>query len=399
MTGKIAIVGAGPSGCYLAQALLKAAPDLEVDLIDALPVPYGLVRYGVAADHQGTKAVVRQFARVFERQGAQFFGNVTVGRDVTLEALRNAYDAVVLAAGLSCDRRLSVPGDDLAGVYGAGRITRALYDHPSAETLPDLGPNPLIIGNGNVAIDLLRLLAKQPDELVGSDLGVGASQWLAESGIESLTIVGRSSAAAAKFDPVMVKELAKLSDVRITVEANLNSDDPEAQKKLDALAAINGQGEDGRKIIFRFGLTPVAVLGDHHAEMVRFNGVDGETDIACSSVLTAIGFQAGDNTLPELRGAEGHGLYAVGWFERGPRGTIPENRADALALSKRILSELTPDPDKPGRGALCGIDGVVTYEGWQKIDKHETAAAPEGRVRAKMNNTAEMLRVAGQKRG
>lgn len=118
MSGKVAIIGAGPSGCYVAQGLLKAAPDLSVDLIDQLPVPYGLVRYGVAADHQGTKAVTRQFARLFERQGAQFFGNVTVGRDLSLEALRGAYDAVVLATGLHGDRRLGIAGDDLPGVIG-----------------------------------------------------------------------------------------------------------------------------------------------------------------------------------------------------------------------------------------------------------------------------------------
>ena len=245
MSGKIAIVGSGPSGCYLAQALLKSAPDLEVDLIDALPVPYGLVRYGVAADHQGTKAVARQFARVFERQGAQFFGNVTVGRDVSLEALRGAYDAVVLAAGLSGDRRLGVAGDDLAGIYGAGHLTRALYDHPDANPLPDLGKSPLIIGNGNVAIDLLRLLAKQPEELDGSDLGAAATAWLAASGIETLTIVGRSPAAQAKFDPVMIKELAKLGHVQIEVrDADLGA----GGKVLEALAMLDGSGAGTRRI-------------------------------------------------------------------------------------------------------------------------------------------------------
>lgn len=388
MTGKVAIVGAGPSGCYVAQALLKAAPDLEVDLIEALPVPYGLVRYGVAADHQGTKAVARQFARVFERQGARFYGNVTVGRDISLEALRGAYDAVVLAAGLSGDRRLGVPGDDLAGIYGAGGLTRALYDHPDAMALPDLGRFPLIIGNGNVAVDLLRLLAKHPQELEGSDLGVAASQWLGASQIESLTIVGRAPAADAKFDPVMIKELAKLGHVKIRV---VNAAPDAGDKTSEVLAALDGTGQGPRRITFRFGLTPVAVLGDGHVQAMRFAGADGAEDIACSSVLTAIGFEPAPGALPR---AEAPGLYAVGWFQRGPRGTIPENRADALALADRILADLSPDTAKQGRAVLAGLAGVVDYEGWCRIDAAELAAAAEGRARAKIQSRPEMLAIA-----
>ncbi len=403
MSGKVAIVGAGPSGCYLAQALLKAEPALEVDLVDALPVPYGLVRYGVAADHQGTKAVARQFARVFERQGAQFWGNVALGREVTLEALQGAYDAVVLAAGLAGDRRLGVPGDDLPGVHGAGRLTRALYEHPEAEALPVLGAHPLIVGNGNVAIDLLRLLAKAPGELEGSDLGAGPGTWLAESGIESLTIVGRSPAGAAKFDPVMVKELVKLGHVRITVEGAGDAGDA---KVLEALAAVDGHGQGPLTITFRFGLTPVAVEGAGRVEAVRFAGAGGEERIACSSVLTAIGFEAAGGLPREAliaaavdveRGRLAPGLYATGWFRRGPRGTIPENRADALALAAVILEELEPEAEKPGRALLEGLEGAVGYDGWCRIDAAETGAAPEGRVRAKIAAREQMLRIAGKR--
>ncbi len=406
MSGQIAIVGAGPSGCFLAQALLKAQPDLTVDLIDALPVPYGLVRYGVAADHQGTKGVTRQFARLFERQGARFYGNVAVGETVTLDALREAYDAVVLAAGLSQDRRLGIPGDDLPGVFGAGEVTRALYEHPDADTLPALGTHPLIVGNGNVAIDLLRLLAKTPEELDGSDLGPGPSDWLAKSGIKEITITGRSPAALAKFDTVMVKELAKLAGVSIHVIGAGTSEDAEETRKLDALAALDGLGSGPRKITFRFGLTPAAVEGGDHASAVRFSTPEGEEILACTSVLTAIGFQGTgplprDSLIARAEDAEAGklapGLYATGWFRRGPRGTIPENRADAMALAKHLIADLHPVLGKPGATLFDALPEVTTYEGWQRIDAAETATPAPGRCRAKIATREAMLRLARDK--
>ena len=401
--GKVAIVGAGPSGCFLAQSLLKAAPGLEVDLIDRLPMPYGLVRYGVAADHQGTKGVARQFARVFERQGAQFHGNVTLGTDITLEALQGAYDAVVLAAGLSQDRPLDVPGADLPGVWGAGLLTRALYDHPDAAALPDLGPRPLIVGNGNVAIDLLRLLAKQPEELEGSDLGPVATAWLTDSGIEEITITGRSPAAQAKFDTVMIKELSKLSGVTIHVEGAGSSEDAAEAKKIEAVLALHGHATGPRRVTFRFGLAPLAIEGADHVTAMRFASAAGEETLPCSSVLTAIGFEpAGDLPRAALlaaatdrdAGVLAPGLYATGWFRRGPRGTIPENRADAQALASRILADLAPDPAKPGRAVLADLDQTVDYAGWTRIDTHETAAAPADRCRAKIATREAMLRLA-----
>lgn len=406
MSAQVAIVGAGPSGCFLAQALLKARPDLTVDLIDRLPVPYGLVRYGVAADHQGTKAVTRQFTRLFERQGAHFFGNVAVGEAVTLDELRAAYDAVVLAAGLPEDRVLGVPGDSLPGVHGAGRLTRALYEHPDADDLPALGRRPLIIGNGNVAIDLLRLLAKTPDELEGSDLGPGPTAWLSESGIEEITITGRSPAGQAKFDTVMIKELAKLAGVSIRVNDAGMSGDPDEAKKLEALATIDGHGNGPRRITFRFGLTPLAVEGSGRAEAVRFSGAEGEEVLTCTSVLTAIGFGPAadlprDSLLTAAHDAEAGvlapGLYATGWFRRGPRGTIPDNRAEAQALADRILSDLPDAGDKRGSSVFAGLNSVTDYDGWCCIDAAETASPPPGRCRVKIPTREEMLRLAREK--
>lgn len=403
MSGKIAIVGAGPSGCFLAQALLKAEPDLEVDVIESLPVPYGLVRYGVAADHQGTKGVARQFARIFERQGAKFLGNIVVGRDVSLDALRQAYDGVILAAGLSKDRRLGIPGDHLHGIYGASALTRALYDHPDAVPLPDIGSRPVIIGNGNVAIDLLRLLVKTPDELAGTDLGESATRWLENNQIEVITIVGRSPAVKAKFDPVMIKELHKLGNVTISAGAATGGESADERKILDALAAIDGMSSGDVRIDFRFGLRPIAVEGEKTASAVRFQGAHGEEVLSCSSILSAIGFEApGDLPRAELfanagdpgSGRLADGLYATGWFRRGPRGTIPENRSDAQQLATIILNELTRDSAKPGRRLFDAFDDVVTYEGWQRIDAHEVSTAHPNRCRNKIPSRGEMLQIA-----
>lgn len=402
MTHKIAIVGAGPSGCYLAQALLKARPELGVDLIDALPVPYGLVRYGVAADHQGTKAVARQFARIFERQGARFFGNVHVGRDVTLDDLRSSYDAVVFATGLAGDRKLGIANDDAQGVFGAGAITRALNGHPDAGPLPDLGTHPLIVGNGNVAIDIVRLLGKRADELTGSDLGPEQTRWLAESGIASITVLGRSTAARAKFDPVMVKELGKLTGVAITVDNAGTADDEAGQKLLDALTTIDGHGAGERRIRFVFSHTPVAVeTQGRRVTGLRCRTAQGdETVIGCTSIVTAIGFEdTGD--LPRtdiLAQADSDApVYAAGWFRRGPRGTIPDNRADAQVLAADILADLdgtSAETARPGGAIFKGRPDVIDYQGWLRIEQRELASAGAARCRSKICDRAAMIEAA-----
>jgi len=201
-----------PSKARIRQSFERAAPTYDSaasvqrrichDLIDRLPVPYGLVRYGVAADHQGTKAIIRQFERLFERQGAGFIGNLDIGSDVTLDYLRAAYDAVILAAGLATDRTLGIPGEDLAGIAGAGAITRALNGHPDAPPLPPLGKHVVVMGNGNVAIDIVRLLAKSADELAGSDLGPEATAWLTAGDVATVDAEAPGDTDEASDEPV-----------------------------------------------------------------------------------------------------------------------------------------------------------------------------------------------------
>lgn len=391
----IAIIGAGPSGCYTAQALAKALPEAQIDILDRLPVPYGLIRYGVAPDHQGTKGVIRQFERLFERQGVAFFGNVTLGRDLTLDDLRQMHDVVVLATGLHTDRQLGIPGAALGGVIGAGTITRRWNDYPDA-VAPAVGARVVVIGNGNVAVDLVRVLAKSPDEFDGSDLAPETETQLSQAGVTRIDVVGRSPAEVAKFDPVMIRELGRLTDARIHVEGLTGEG-----KLIEALAAVNGHAPDGarKKIVFHFGWTPEQIEGTDHVEAARFRATGGEARLVlpCDTVLTAIGFD-GEIAKADSDGKIAPGLYSTGWVRRGPRGTIPENRADAQAVAARIAADLAElSEDKPGRAALIAhLPDAVTYDGWKHIDAAECTDCPPGRTRRKIATTARMIALARQ---
>ncbi|RAI43830.1 hypothetical protein CH341_12405, partial [Rhodoplanes roseus] len=342
----MAVVGAGPSGLFTAQALMKAVPGAVVDVIERLPVPHGLIRYGVAPDHQGTKAVARQFERLFERDGVGFHGHVTVGRDVALQELLGLYDAVVLAAGLSVDRKLGVPGEALAGVIPAGALTRWINSHPGegAACPAPLGRNVVVVGAGNVALDIARLLAKTPQEFAGSDLDPDRAAALDACGIATVDVIGRGPAAACRFDPALIKEMAHLAAARIEVHGDLDADVPaEAAARLAALRAIHGTGspEARRLVRFRFGSSPEAITGDPTGavQAVRFRSADATAlELPATSVVTAIGFCCDSRSelidpaaVPASDGAAlphriGERLFAAGWFRGGAVGTIPEAR-------------------------------------------------------------------------
>lgn len=369
-------------------------------------MPYGLIRYGVAPDHQGTKAVIRQFERLFERQGVEFFGNVEIGRDITLADLGGLYDAVVLATGLAGDCKLGIPGEDLPGVMAAGDITRAWNDHPDAPDTPaGLGKRVIIMGNGNVAIDLVRILAKTEAEFDGSDFAAAHTGALAESGVELIEVIGRSPAHGAKFDPVMLRELGKLSDAAIEV---IGAEPAPEGKLVEALAAIHGHAPQGarRMIRFRFGWTPVELQGAERLNAARFAASDGsgaELRLDCDSFITAIGFKAQDHQDRDrlLAGASddgklADGLYAAGWFKRGPQGTIPENRADAQNVAARIAADLTDiASQKTGRAGLrARLPDATDHAGWQRIDAAERTDPPQGRCRQKIRTIGQMLDIA-----
>ena len=223
----IAIIGSGPADCYLADSLLRLIPDASIDIFERLPVPFGLVRYGVAPDHQGTKAVVRVLDRVLSRDRVSFFGNVEVGRDIRMEELLSLYDAVALATGAARDRRLNIPGEDIAGVVGSGAFVGWYNSHPEHQPpAVDGVRSAVVIGNGNVAIDVARVLAKNSAELAGSDLSPEVMSWLEGQPIETIHIVGRRSAADAKFTQHELAELGTLQRAVPTVEdpAGLSGD-------------------------------------------------------------------------------------------------------------------------------------------------------------------------------
>ncbi len=404
---RVAIIGSGPAGCYLADHLLRLLPDASIDILERLPVPFGLIRYGVAPDHQGTKAVTRVLDRVLSRDRVSFFGNVEVGRDVRLDELMSLYDAVVLATGAERDRRLGIPGEDLPGVVGSGAFTGWYNDHPDRAAPPVQSVrSAVIIGNGNVAIDVARVLAKGPAELAGSDLSPEVSAWLEAQPLETIHIVGRRSATDAKFTEHELAELGSLERARpVVVDLASLSGESAVVERLRRFAA------EGRAsaiaINFHFNLTPVAFLGDEHLCAVQFRSADGSNiEMPAQLAVTCIGFESVacgsavvvNGAFSNHDGKVQDRLYVVGWAKRGPSGTIPTNRTEAQQVAQEISKEVT-DANRPGASALrqlleerrvCWVD----HAAWHRIDTAETARAGSGRCRRKFSAVTELLEAA-----
>lgn len=415
-TPTVAIVGSGPSGCYLAQALRKQWDSAPIDIFDRLPVPYGLVRYGVAPDHPGTKGIIRQFERLFVRDGIRFYGNIELGNDLSLEDLRAAYDVVVLATGLSADCRLGIRGDSLAGVFGAGVITRRLNDHPDEQALRfDLGKRAVIIGQGNVGIDVLRLLSKPAEAFEGSELSCEALEACRARPLSRIDIVGRSQPGSAKCDAAMLRELGRLDGLAFFFPDSLPElDSVEAKEARSRLSAFHELAESPRptevccEIYFHFGWIPEAVLGESSVSGVRFkasNDSQRSLSLDAESVITAIGFAQRDARLPgapeaprpDEHGRLSPGLYCTGWLRRGPRGTIPENRQDARAVASTIAADSAAmNLGRPGIKALT--ETVTTkatdFAGWKRIEAVERAEASANRLSRRIPDRARLLQIA-----
>lgn len=430
----VAVIGSGPAGYYSAEALQKALGDqVRIDMIDRLPVPYGLIRSGVAPDHQSIKAVSRRYEQVALTENVRFVGNVTVGRDVSIAELKALYDAIVLATGAPIDRRPGIPGDELPGVIGSAAFVGWYNGHPDfADLDPPLGVEAAaVIGNGNVALDVARILSKTRAEFEGSDITGHALEALEGSKIRTIHILGRRGPHQIAMTPKELGELGQLEAARPRVDpADLPPEsadsalEPGLRKSVGHLRAFATMTGDKRKTIdFDFFAMPVAVEGDGRVERIvvertrltadlRAEGTGETYAIPCGLVVTAIGYStppmegvAYDDRLgrfDNVDGVIGDGLYCVGWARRGPTGTIGTNRPDGYETAERIVADLEGKPGgKPGRAGLDalldarGVD-IVTFRDWQKIEAAEKARARAGSPREKFTSIAEMLAALGR---
>ena len=408
----IAIIGAGPAGAYVAERLLRQNPAACVDVIDRLVTPFGLIRYGVAPDHQGTKNIERVLSRALSKGDVQFWGGVTVGVDLSLAELQHNYDAVVLAIGAPLDRHLEIPGEDLSGVYGSAAFVGWYNRHPDHFDLQvDLAgaKKAMIIGAGNVALDVARVLGKSTAELAGSDLSPDVSQQLAAASWETLRVIARRGLEMARFGLPELDEMTRLANASARVDrADLDSAEITDLARAEIFARMAAETAPGNPLIqFDFAWRPEEIIGTNgHVSSVRFrrqkrdnNGAYIDTDYtiehAADLVVSCIGYQPAvcDHLQPtegcfaNTAGLIDVGLYVVGWAADGPNGTIATNRPKSHALADRILAEVSAS-DKRGRRFLAAVlqerrISAVDFEGWQAIDTAERAAAAPDRVRLK----------------
>ena len=428
-----AIVGSGPAGFYTAEALEKAYGEAaRIDILDRYPVPYGLIRFGVAPDHQSLKAVSKRYDKVAESAGVDFIGNVTVGRDVSVAELLDMYDAVVLATGAPHDRKLGVPGEDLPGVIGSAEFVGWYNGHPEfADLDPPLdGADAVVVGNGNVALDCARILSKTRAEFEGSDIVGHALDALERSAIRTITVLGRRGPHQIAMTPKELGELGHLDAAVPVVDPAdfppLAADEalePGLRKSVTLLRGFADLPQDKpKRMIFDFFAKPVRVEGENRVERVIVERTEldekgaargtGETyAVPASVVITAIGYST--SPIPDVpfeggkfvnqSGRISDRLFAVGWARRGPSGTIGTNRPDGYEVADQIVAAMPADGSSRREGAaglkrLLESRGVLPtdYDDWRKIDQTEVSRARLGSPREKFVRHDEWLQVIGR---
>jgi ferredoxin/flavodoxin---NADP+ reductase len=454
-TPRVAIVGAGPAGAFAAAALLRAAGDAEIDLFERLPTPWGLLRGGVAPDHQEIKRLEDTFDRQTLGRGCRFLGNVEVGVDVTHADLARHYSAVIYATGAQTDKSLGIPGEDLPGSWAATEFVAWYNGHPDYRDLDfDLSAKRVVvIGNGNVAADVTRMLLLSAEELARTDVADHALAALSESGVEEVVVLGRRGPAQAAFTSAELRELGRLEGVDARVAPDEIELDPvsarwlaeegtfTARKNVELLREFAARAEQPgarRRVVLRFLRSPVELRGDGRVEAVdvrrneivrdengrlRAQAVDGELEtIECGLVLRSVGYRAvplpdvpfdeRHYVLPNDRGrvrtADGDplpGVYAVGWIKRGPTGILGTNKRDAEETVSCLVEDLRdgalPEPPEPGRERIDALlaeraPGLVTADGWRAIAAQELERGrAEQRPRVKLASRDELLAAAG----
>jgi ferredoxin/flavodoxin---NADP+ reductase len=444
-------VGSGPAGFYAAGALLSAEPPAEVDMLERLPTPWGLVRLGVAPDHPKLKEVSRAFEKIAVRPGFRFFGNIELGRDVRQSDLAQLYDAVVYAVGAQTDRRLGIPGEDLPGSWSATELVAWYNGHPDYQHLEfDLSvERAVVVGAGNVALDVLRMLALTREELAPTDATDASIEEIAGSGLRELVMLARRGPAQAAFTTPELKEMGELAGADVEVDpAQLELDpvsaaalehDTNARRNLEVLREFAAREPAGKPktVRLRFCVSPVAILGGERVEAVEIvhnelvdDGRGGLKAVAteehetieCGLVFRSVGyhgvalpdvpFDEGGGTMPNERGrvldAGGEpipGLYCAGWIKRGPTGVIGTNKKDATETVQLLLEDAREGRLERVDASAEGIVELlierdaqpVLYAGWEAIDALERSLGePHGRPRVKLCSWDDLLAAAAR---
>ncbi|KQV06350.1 FAD-dependent oxidoreductase [Leifsonia sp. Root112D2] len=458
---RLAIVGAGPAGIYAADILLKAERGFEVsiDLFDQLPAPYGLVRYGVAPDHPRIKGIITALREVIDRGDIRLFGNVRFGEDITLDDLKKHYNAVIFATGAVRDAGLDIPGVELEGSYGAADFVSWFDGHPDVpRTWPLEAASVAVIGNGNVALDVSRMLAKHADDLLPTEIPANVYEVLKNSAVTDVHVFGRRGPAQVKFTPLELRELGELRDVDMVLYDE-DFDYDEASKaaiasnkqvmvidrvlqKWRERPSVNGQGgQASRRLHLHFYAKPLEIVGDENGRVagIRYERTEpdgeggvrgtGETrTVDVQAVYRAVGyfgtplpgvpFDKKRGTIPNREGqvlhrgssssdsSQGHevmsGVYATGWIKRGPVGLIGHTKSDAMETIKRVINGQGSwwNPESPSEESVVellrsrGIE-YTNLDGWHNLDQHELALGEaEGRTRIKVVPRDEMVRVS-----
>ena len=417
---KIAIVGAGPAGYFTAQAFQNAQTDdlsFAIDMIERLPTPWGLVRSGVAPDHPKIKTVSKVFEKIATAENFRLFANVEIGSDVTVAQLQEKYDAVIIATGSSIGKKLGIPGEDLRGSLSAAVFVPWYNAHPDfvGVDTPLDADTAVVIGAGNVAMDVARMLALEPTELDPTDTADHAIDAFKQSNIRKVYISARRGPEHAAFTSPELRELPKLEHTNVVirkedieaaiVRAGLEPE-KDVKSNLDAMLLIaeKPKSEHERTMEFLFQHTPKEILGTDRVEGVVYSTPNGDVTIKCGLVITAIGYQAqGIDGVPYENGkvvnTDGRvkdNLYVVGWAKRGPSGVIGTNKSDAAAVIELLVSDLQSPKNKGDVSELITHQVVVTQEMWQKINEAEIAAGePKGKPRVKSIERSELLKHAG----
>jgi ferredoxin--NADP+ reductase len=435
---RVAVVGSGPAGFYVSGALLDAELPVEVDMIERLPTPWGLVRLGVAPDHPKLKTVSRAFERISAKPGYRFLGNVEVGRDLGHADLLRLYDAVVYAVGAQTDRRLGIPGEELAGSWSATEFVAWYNGHPDFQELEfDLNvERAVVIGNGNVALDVARMLALTREELEPTDTTDPAIEAIAQSTLKEIVVVGRRGPAQAAWTTQELKEMGELAGADVDVDATelegAVADDTNTERNLEVLREFAARAPAGKPVTVRFLFfrSPAAIRGEERVEAIelvrnRLEERDGRlvavpTDehetLECGLVFRSVGYRG--VALPSLpfderrgtirhergRVADASGVYCAGWIKRGPTGIIGTNKKDATETVESLLADVregrlahSANVTAESVDAFLGERGVrpIVYSGWVGIDELERAAGEKlGRPRVKLRTWDELLDAA-----